>query len=102
MPAPYRATQFWFKFLPAVEGPGFDAGPLLVRVDQVRTPQSVERVEGKLVLRDVASVPVADLRVEELVSLTWTLRKSSVRPAVVGAVDAEAFAPFAFARYDHA
>ena len=101
VPDPYPATQFWFKFLPAVQGPGFDAGPLLVRVDQVRTPESLERVEGKLVLRDVATAPVADLPVEELVSLTFTRRKSSVDPVVVGPVDAEAFAPFAFARYDH-
>ena len=54
-PEPYEATQYWIKFLPAVTGQGFDAGPLLVRVDQVRTPSSVERVEGKLVLRDLAS-----------------------------------------------
>ncbi len=72
-----------------------------MRVDQVRTPESLERIEGKLVLRDVATAPVADLPVHELVSMTWTLRKSSVRPTVVGEVDAEAFAPFAFARYDH-
>jgi acetoacetate decarboxylase len=101
VPEPYEATQFWFKYLPAVEGPGFDAGPLLVRVDQVRTPITLERIEGKLVLRDVATAPVADLPVEELVSLTWTTRKSSVHPVLVGEVDAEAFAPYAFARYDH-
>jgi acetoacetate decarboxylase len=101
IPDPYPATQFWFKFLPAVEGVGFDAGPLLVRVDQVRTPITVERVEGKLVLRDVATAPVADLPIEEFVSLTWTTRKSSVNPKVVGPVDAEAFLPFAFSRYDH-
>jgi hypothetical protein len=44
---------------------------------------------------------VADLPVEEFVSLTWTTRKSSVSPKVVGPVDAEKFAPFAFARYDN-
>jgi acetoacetate decarboxylase len=101
VPEAYPATQFWFKFLPAIEGPGFDAGPLLVRVDQVRTPITMERVEGKLVLRDVATAPVADLPVEEFVSLTWTTRKSSVNPKVVGPVDADAFLPFAFSRYDH-
>ncbi len=101
VPDPYPATQFWFKYLPAVEGPGFDAGPLLVRVDQVRTPHTLERLEGKVVLRDLPSAPVADLPVLEQVSLTWTRRQSSVHPAVVGPVDPEAFAPFALARYDH-
>jgi acetoacetate decarboxylase len=101
VPDPYPATQFWFKYLPAVQGPGFDAGPLMVRVDQVRTPITMERVEGKLVLRDVATAPVADLPVDEMVSLVWTTRKSSVQPSVACTVDPEAFAPFAFARYDH-
>jgi acetoacetate decarboxylase len=101
VPDPFPATQFWFKYLPAVDGPGFDAGPLMVRVDQVRTPVTMERVEGKLVLRDVATAPVADLPVEEMVSLVWTTRKSSVRPSIACTVDPEAFAPYAFARYDH-
>jgi acetoacetate decarboxylase len=101
VPDPYEATQFWFKFLPAVSGVGFDAGPLLVQVDQVRTPVSLEAVEGKVELRDLATVPVADLPVEEVVSFTYTTRRSSVRPAVVTEVDPVAFAPFAAARYDH-
>ncbi len=100
-PEPYPARQFWFKFLPAVDGRGFDAGPLLVRVDQVRSPQTLEKVEGKTVLRDLASAPVVDLPIEETVSMTWTLRKSSHNPVLVGEVDPEAFAPFAAARYDH-
>jgi acetoacetate decarboxylase len=101
VPEPYPATQFWFKFLPAVDGHGFDAGPFLVRVDQVRSPKTLERVEGKLALADLASAPVADLPIEELVSMTWTLRSSSHQPTLVGPVDAEAFAPFAAARYEH-
>lgn len=99
-PEPYPATQFWFKFLPAVEGDGFDAGPFLVKVDQVRTPESVERVEGKLVLRDLASAPVVDLPVVETESIRWTVRKSSHAPKLIGPVDAEAFKPYAHTRYD--
>jgi acetoacetate decarboxylase len=101
VPEPYAATQFWYKFLPALSGDGFDAGPFLVRVDQVRTPHTLEQVEGKLVLRDCDSVPIADLPVEELVSITWTTRSSTVHPVLVGEVDATSFAPFAAARYDH-
>jgi acetoacetate decarboxylase len=101
VPEPYPAAQFWFKFLPAVDGVGFDAGPFLVRVDQVRSPLTLEQVEGKVVLRDLDSAPIADLPVEELVSVTWTTRSSTVNPVLVGPVDADAFAPFAAARYDH-
>jgi acetoacetate decarboxylase len=101
-PEPYPARQWWFKFLPAVDGNGFDAGPLLVRVDQVRTPETVERVDGKIVLRDLASDPVVDLPVVETESIRWTLRKATHEPKLVGPVDAEAFEPYAYARYDGA
>jgi acetoacetate decarboxylase len=99
-PAPYPNSQFWFKFLPAVEGDGFDAGPFLVKVDQIRTPESLERVEGKLVLRDLPSCPVVDLPVLETVSLVWTTRQSTHEPHLVGPVDAEAFKPYAWSRYE--
>jgi len=99
-PAPYDARQWWFKFLPALSGSGFDAGPTLIRVDQVRTPESMERVEGKLVLRDLPSCPVVDLPNLETESIVWTVRKSTHEPTKVGDVDPVAFEPFSFARYD--
>ncbi|RAY16242.1 acetoacetate decarboxylase [Actinomadura craniellae] len=99
VPAPYPARQFWYKFLPAVAGPGFDAGPLLVRMEQVRKPESARRVDGELVLRDLPSCPVVDLPVLETVSLQWTRRSSDNAPTVAGPVDPVAFAPFAQARY---
>jgi acetoacetate decarboxylase len=99
-PEPYEAHQFWFKFLPAVDGDGFDAGPLLVQVDQVRTPESVEKVEGKLVLRELASDPVVDLPIVETEHIRWTVRQASHTPRLVGPVDAEAFKPYAYSRYD--
>jgi acetoacetate decarboxylase len=99
-PAPYPATQWWIKFLPAVSGRGFDAGPLLVRVDQVRTPEVVERVEGKLVLRDLATDPVVDLPIVETEHIHWTVRNSTHEPTLVGPIDGDAFEPFVHTRYD--
>ncbi|MDN3357580.1 acetoacetate decarboxylase family protein [Actinomadura sp. DC4] len=98
-PEPYPARQFWFKFMPAAEGPGFDGDPLLVRLEQTRRPESVERVEGELTLRELASCPVVDLPVRETVSIQWVRRSSENTPKVVGPVDPVAFAPFAAARY---
>ncbi|MFD0851515.1 hypothetical protein ACFQ07_04755, partial [Actinomadura adrarensis] len=60
---------------------------------------SVEAVDGRLVLRDLASAPIADLPVEELVSIQWVRRSSQNTTEVVGPVDPEAFAPYAAARY---
>jgi acetoacetate decarboxylase len=101
-PEPYPARQWWFKFLPAVSGKGFDAGPFLVRVDQVRSPERVERVDGKLVLRDLPTIPVVDLPIVETESIHWTVRRTTHEPTLVGPVDAEAFEPFAYSRYDGA
>ena len=100
VPPAYETRQFWFKFMPAVSGRGFDGDVLLVQVDQVRTPVSVEAVDAKVVLRDLASAPLADLPVEEIVSAHWTSRRATTAPRVVGPVDPIAFEPFAAARYD--
>ena len=98
-PEPTRSAQFWFKFLPAAVGDGFDAGPFLVRLDQVRTIASLENVEGKLVLRDLPGCPVVDLPVLETVSINWAMRSSENTYNFVGPVDAEAFAPHVAIRY---
>lgn len=99
-PPPYETRQFWFKFMPAVGGSGFDGDVLLVQVDQTRTPVRVEAVDAKVVLRDLASAPLADLPVEELVLAQWTSRRATTSPRVVGPVDPVAFEPYAMARYD--
>ena len=63
VPEPYEVVQFWYKFLPAVSGVGFDAGPFLITLHQTVKPSTCEKVEGKLVLRDLPGTPVADLPV---------------------------------------
>lgn len=99
-PEPYPAVQWWFKFLPSVTGRGFDGDPLLVRVDQVRSPRSMERVDGTLVLRELSTDPVVDLPVLEVESVVWTVRTATHEPKVVGPVDPSAFEPYAYSRYD--
>ena len=69
VPPPYEVLQFWYKFLPAVSGEGFDAGPFLVTLHQTVKPKTCEKVEGKLVLRDLPGTPVSDLPVLELESM---------------------------------
>jgi len=102
VPEPHPAVQFWFKFSPSVTGRGFDGDPLLVRVDQVRSPQVVERIEGKLELRDLATDPVVDLPVLDVESIRWTVRTTTNDARIVGPIDPVAFEPFAYSRYDFA
>ena len=101
VPEAYDTRQFWFKFMPAVAGRGFDGDVLLVQVDQTRTPVTVEAVDAKVVLRDLAVGPArrppcrgARCRCQ------WTTRRATTAPRVVGPVDPVAFEPFAAARYD--
>jgi len=76
VPAPYPAQQFWYKFLPAVSGDGFDAGPFLVTLHQTVKPETCEGVEGKLVLRDLPGTPVADLPVLEQEGIRFMMTAS--------------------------
>lgn len=76
VPEPYPVLQFWYKFLPAVSGTGFDAGPFLVTLHQTMKPESCERVEGKLVLRDLPGTPVADLPLLELEGVRYMMTSS--------------------------
>lgn len=98
-PAPYEAPQWWFKCLPAVDGNGFDAGPLLVQSDDLIETVSLEKMQGTLTLRDSATDPVADLPVRELVSMNYRSLRAVSKRSLIGPVDAEAFAPFLHIRY---
>jgi acetoacetate decarboxylase len=69
VPAPYEVVQFWYKFLPAVSGVGFDAGPFLITLHQTVKARTCEKIEGKLVLRDLPGTPVADVPILELESI---------------------------------
>ncbi len=52
-----------------MSGVGFDAGPFLITLHQTVKAQSCEKIEGKLVLRDLAGTPVADVPILELESM---------------------------------
>ena len=99
VPDAYPARQFWFKFSPAVDGTGFDGDPLLIRFEQVRRPETLERVEGDLILRDLPGCPVVDLPVRGGLVMTWTVRSAENTPKIVGPVDATAFARYVPIRY---
>ena len=99
VPGPYPARQFWFKFSPSVDGTGFDGDPLLIRFEQVRRTESLERVEGDLILRDLPGCPVVDLPVRGAPTLTWTVRSAENKPKIVGPVDPAAFSRYAPVRY---
>jgi acetoacetate decarboxylase len=99
-PDPYPLTHFWYKFLPAVAGPGFDAGPFLVVLHQTMQPESAESVEGKLVLRDLPGTPVADLPVLEQESIRYMLTSSEFHHTLEDVqIDADEYAKHVAIQY---
>ena len=60
---PIRCCSSGTSSCPRCRATGFDAGPFLVTLHQTMKPETCERVEGKLVLRDLPGTPVADLPV---------------------------------------
>lgn len=93
-------TDFYFKFLPAPDGKGFDDEASLVYCHRHETTRSARRVDGEVTLRESRFDPVADLPVRELRSITLAERRSVQRGEIVGRVPADRLIPYAHQRYD--
>ncbi|MEU7055459.1 acetoacetate decarboxylase family protein [Streptomyces sp. NPDC046197] len=100
LPEPTRKTDFYFKFLPAVDGSGFDAGPVLVHCVRHEKVRRLERVTGEVVLRESVYDPVADLPVRRLLGITVGEKTSDQRGRVVERVDPQSLLPYVHQRYD--
>jgi len=102
LPPTEVVPHYYFKYALAADGEGFDHEPLLVRSVHTRKPKSVERVEGKLVLRDSNFDPVADLPIERDLRTMYTERTAFIAAKAMEKVDADAFLPYVYQRYDYA
>ncbi|KPC59831.1 acetoacetate decarboxylase family protein [Streptomyces chattanoogensis] len=100
LPGPTRKTDFYFKFLPAVDGSGFDLGPVLVHCVRNEKVRRLEQVTGDVVLRESMYDPVADLPVRTLVGITLGEKTSDQKGRVAERVDARALLPYLHQRYD--
>ncbi|NUR29461.1 MAG: acetoacetate decarboxylase family protein [Catenulispora sp.] len=99
-PAPYTKTDWYLKFLPAVDGHGFDADPLLVRCVRTEKTRVLHAVEGEVILRESALDPVVDLPVRRLVEITFGEKTSDQRGEVVARLDPQEILPYVHQRYD--
>ena len=99
-PAPYVKVDWYLKFLPAVNGSGFDADPLLVRCVRTEKTRALNAVEGEVILRESALDPVADLPVLRLVEITFGEKTSDQRGEVVARLDPKEILPYVHQRYD--
>jgi acetoacetate decarboxylase len=92
--------DFYFKFLPAPDGKGFDDEASLVYCHRDETTREAQTVNGELTLRESRFDPVADLPVRRVVDITLAERRSEQRGEIVGRVPAEWLIPYAHQRYD--
>ena len=74
VPPERTKTDFYFKFLPAPDGDGFDNDPALVYCHKREKARLLERVEGDLVLKDSPLDPIADIPVRRVVDINWSER----------------------------
>lgn len=100
-PSPPRTrTSFYLKFLPAVDGKGFDGEPQLVYCTRDEKTRTLEGVDGEVILRESRFDPVVDLPVRRLLSIEVAERSSIQRGTVKCAVPADWVAPYVHQRYD--
>ncbi|MEY9968204.1 acetoacetate decarboxylase [Streptacidiphilus sp. MAP12-16] len=100
LPEPVEKLDFYFKFLPAVDGEGFDLEPVLVHCLRNERVRRLERVDGEVVLRESPYDPVVDLPVRRLLEITIGEKTSDQRGRVVERVSAQALLPYIHQRYD--
>ncbi|WP_326808899.1 MULTISPECIES: acetoacetate decarboxylase family protein [unclassified Streptomyces] len=102
LPEPAEKLDFYFKFLPGVDGRGFDGDPVLVHCLRNEKVRRLESVTGRVVLRESPYDPVADLPVRRLVEITLGEKTSDQRGRVAERVSAQALLPYVHQRYDDA
>ncbi|MFI8291206.1 acetoacetate decarboxylase family protein [Streptomyces sp. NPDC085614] len=100
LPEPVEKTDFYFKFLPAVDGSGFEDDPVLVHCVRHEKVRRLERVTGDVVLRESMYDPVADLPVRRIVEITVGEKTTDQKGRVAERVSAESLAPYIHQRYD--
>ncbi|WP_327322766.1 acetoacetate decarboxylase family protein [Streptomyces sp. NBC_01210] len=100
LPEPAEKLDFYFKFLPAVDGQGFDADPVLVHCIRNEKFRRLERITGDVVLRESMYDPVADLPVRSVVELTIGEKTTDQKGRVAERVSAQALLPYIHQRYD--
>ena len=95
-----KRTDFYFKFLPAPDGKGFDAEPSLVYCHRTETTRSLSRVDADVLLRESRFDPVADVPVRRLVDVVLAERRSVQVGEIHGRVPGEWLLPYVHQRYD--
>lgn len=99
VPDEATSVEFYFKFLRAPDGDGI-TDPHLVHGSYRRRYETLERIDGTVVLGDSPLDPVADIVVDELQSITWCRRRTQQTARIAARVPAADLLPYVHQRYD--
>jgi len=95
-----ESNQFYFKYMPAPDGHGFDNDPVLVRVRHTGRSRLSQRLEGEIILRESSHDPVVDLPVRALVSMAYAEGDTYTHGEILTRVPGESFLPYMFGKVD--
>lgn len=100
LPPPRQTLDFYFKFMIAPDGKGFDHEPALVYCRRTYHIRRWERFLGEVILRDSPFDPIADIPVGAIRSFHYVEHESHQVGEIVDRVPGEWIAPFVHQRYD--
>jgi len=95
-----ESSRFYFKYMPAPDGNGFDNDPVLVRVRHTGKTRLVERLDGEVLLRESAHDPVADIPMRKLLSMSYAEGDTYTHGEILTRIPGEPFLPFMFGKAD--
>lgn len=95
-----ESSRFYFKFMPAPDGNGFDNDPVLVRVRHTGHTRVVRRLEGTITLRESAHDPVVDIPVRKQLRLAYSEGDVYTHGEILTRVPGESFLPYMFGKLD--
>ena len=100
LPDDEERVDFYFKFLPAPDGNGFDADPSLVYCFRETETRSHKSVSGTVTLNESRFDPVADIPILGEPTITLSERRSAQRGEIHSTVPSADLIPYQHQRYD--
>ena len=94
------SNRFYFKYMPAPDGVGFDNDPVLVRVRHTGSTRRVERLEGDLILRESEHDPVVDVPILDIKTVMYSEGDTYTHGEILDRVPGESFLPYMFGKVD--
>ena len=95
-----ETSQFYFKYMPAPDGNGFDNDPVLVRVRHSGRTRYTARLDGEVILRESPHDPVVDIPVRRLVSMVYSEGDTYTHGEILTRIPGESFLPYMFGKAD--